>query len=244
MNFDKILDNIRVNASDGASMLTKSIAFSILMTVIDVCVDVFVKFNNVWMNMGKTVLAVVTAIPIFIAGYEIACKQHDANITKADDNDEDYFAYRLRYSPSQRLRQSLVFGAVLVLIAIITSYTPVYTVGAAVVVAGVAAIIAYCRLTEDEKILKEQDLPDPRDVMDAADEMDRQITEDAQKELRREEINRRKRAIKRRNQGLDPDDDEDEDYDDDYDDEDYDDEMTPHERRKTKRASTFNTLFG
>lgn len=194
--------------------------------------------------MGKTVLAVVTAIPIFIAGYEIACKQHDANITKADDNDEDYFAYRLRYSPSQRLRQSLVFGAVLVLIAIITSYTPVYTVGAAVVVAGVAAIIAYCRLTEDEKILKEQDLPDPRDVMDAADEMDRQITEDAQKELRREEINRRKRAIKRRNQGLDPDDDEDEDYDDDYDDEDYDDEMTPHERRKTKRASTFNTLFG
>lgn len=110
--------------------------------------------------------------------------------------------------------------------------------------AGVAAIIAYCRLTEDEKILKEQDLPDPRDVMDAADEMDRQITEDAQKELRREEINRRKRAIKRSNQGLDPDDDEDEDYDDDYDDEDYDDEMTPHERRKTKRASTFNTLFG
>ena len=40
------------------------------------------------------------------------------------------------------------------------------------------------------------------------------------------------------------DEDEDEDYDDDYDDEDYDDEMTPHERRKTKRASTFNTLFG
>lgn len=269
MRFDKFLDNIRVDAENGASMLKKCVVFAVIMIAADVCVDVFVPFDNIWMNIVKTVLAIVTAFPVFVAGYEIACRQHEANVLKVeeendriheergqddgyyDEDDEDYkdyVSYRLRYSPSQRLRQSLVFGAGLVLIAIVTSYTPVYTVGAAVVVAGVAAIVSYCRLTADEQILKEQNLPDPRDVMDAADEMDRRITKEAEEELRKEEVNRRKRAIRRRNQGLDPDDDydEDDDYDYDGDDEDlYDeDDMSPRERKRAKRSATFNTLFG
>lgn len=254
-DYEGMLAKLRDDSRGDSSLMPRCIVFAVILMIADVCVDVFLHMDGIWMTMVRTLLAVVTALPLFVIGYELAWRQHDANQEKADEDGERYISYRFRYSASQRLRQSLIFFAVLVLIAIITSYTPVYTIGASIIITGMLGIAAYCRLTDDEKFLRDHDMPDLRDVMEEADRMDNEMTNEAERELRREEINRRKRALRRKRRGLDDDDDdyddedddEDGDYDDDDEDGDHDDDdeyLSSREKRKAKRASTFSTLFG
>lgn len=225
-DIDKKLNELRDASRESNSMMVKGAVGFIIMAVIDVCVDVFVPTDAWWWTILRTVLAVITGVPLFVAGYELAWRQHDIRSDQADAAGWSYLSYRLRYSAKRRLNQSLLFAAVLVLLAIITSYTLFYTLGAGIIIAGCLGIAAYCRLTPDEKVLREQDVPDPRDVLDAVDEESAKMDQQARRELRREEINKRKKRMREEAKDDGSDDDID------YDDEDYDDEDDSPKHRK------------
>ena len=122
--------------------------------------------NHEWYwNMLRTLIAVIGAIPTFLIAHYVTSLQSEANKLKAKNNDVDYFEYRLRYSPATRMKQSAIVGSIIILIAIITSYTTVYTLCGMFSIIGFISIIFYCRLTPDEKILRQYEVPDPRDIV-------------------------------------------------------------------------------
>jgi len=63
------------------------------------------------------------------------------------------------------MKQSAIVGSIIILLAIITSYTTVYTLCGMLAIIGFISIIFYCRLTPDEKILRQYEVPDPRDIV-------------------------------------------------------------------------------
>lgn len=218
---EKILDHYREDARSSTAFFSKSIILSLIMIAADITVDLLLPTNKIWMNCIRTVLAVISAYPFFCFGYSIIMRQHDGNVAKARSMEEDYVDYRLRYSPSMRMRQSAVFAAFLALLAIISSYTAIYTLSAGVIIASVFGILGYCRLSNDEMVLQKAQVPDPRDVMEAIDKAEAEINKAAREELKKSMVEERKKQME--SDDLDDEEDEDEDYDDYDDEEDLDD---------------------
>lgn len=192
---DKFLEARREKARSDNSWLGLMLFLSLVMLAADLAVDLMLPTDKLWMNVIRTVLVLISAYPFFCFGYCVTMRQHDANVAKYAETGVDYVDYRLRYSPSMRMRQSAVFGAVLAVLAIITSYSAIYTFVGGVVAASLVGIAGYCRYTPDEKTLRDYDVPDPRDVMDDLDRADRELDKAARDEIRNEEISRRKQVI-------------------------------------------------
>jgi hypothetical protein len=181
-----------------------------VLFIIDIIADVTLGSGKNWANYIRCVLALLTAVPLFSTGYMIALKQHDGQVEKAIDTGTEYVEWRLRFSYRKRLQHSIIVGACLALLGIITSYTRVYTISAAVILAGGFALIVYCRLTNDERTLKNYGVPDPRDVLDDSEEAEAQLADEAKQELKDE--------IKRKKKGQDTEEDNDDQSSDDSDD--------------------------
>lgn len=194
----------------GRGMMTKYAIMVGVMFAVCVCVDLFLPKYNTWMNIVRTILAVITAVPVFMTGYGIAIRQSVSNEKrfndeidreaaedgvdpdKARENDTEgllkYQPYRLRYSYSTRLKQALIIGAVLAALAILTSFSPVYTFVAACVLAGIFGCVCYCRPTHVEKFYRDNDMQDPRDVRMEEIKRQREITQKALIEIRQQEL--------------------------------------------------------
>jgi protein-S-isoprenylcysteine O-methyltransferase Ste14 len=162
----------------------------IVLSVASVLIDVFLPHIALW-NYTRAFVALVLSVPIFSLGYLIGLRQSDANKRKAEESDDEadeYVEWRLRYSPNKRIQQSLMVGGVLAAVVIVSSFSALYTVCAGFVLAGIYAIVAYCRLTDDEKDLKEKGLDDPRDVFEQQIKKDNELTQAALVEIRKEEL--------------------------------------------------------
>lgn len=194
----------------GRGTMTRYAVMVGIMFVVCVCVDLFLPKYNTWMNIVRTILAVIAAVPVFMTGYGIAIRQSVSNEKrfndeidreaaedgvdpdKARENDTEgllkYQPYRLRYSYSTRLKQALIVGAILASLAILTSFSPVYTFVAACVLAGIFGCVCYCRPTHVEKFYRDNDMQDPRDVRMEEIKRQREITQKALIEIRQHEL--------------------------------------------------------
>lgn len=208
-----------------------AIAAMILLGVADVVADMLMPTGFVW-NCVRTVLALVTAVPMFMSGYFIGMKIHDASVASAEEDGVDYLEYRLRKSPNARYRRAFIAICIIALLGILTYNTVIYTVSAAAVVSMVMAVMLYCRLTPDEKILAEYGSPDPRDIIEEAEEEDQRLTREANKELHREKIEARKRRLRHE------DDEDEEETDDEDEEEDENDENDEKPSSKRSRNSS------
>lgn len=201
-----------------------AIAAMILLGVSDVVADMLMPTGFVW-NCVRTVLALVTAVPMFMSGYYIGMKIHDASVASAEEDGVDYMEYRLRKSPNARYRRAFIAICIIALLGILTYNTVIYTVSAAAVVSMVMAVMLYCRLTPDERILAEYGSPDPRDIIEEAEEEDQRLTREANKELHREKVEARKRRLRHENDEDDGDEEE-------TDDEDEEEDSRPSSKRR------------
>ena len=218
---------LRKMTEERPSIFGWAIAAMILLGVADVVADMLMPTGFVW-NCVRTVLALVTAVPMFMSGYFIGMKIHDASVASAEEDGVDYLEYRLRKSPNARYRRAFIAICIIALLGILTYNTVIYTVSAAAVVSMVMAVMLYCRLTPDEKILAEYGSPDPRDIIEEAEEEDQRLTREANKELHREKVEARKRRL-RHEKGEDDGDDEE------ADDEDEDEEEDSRPSSKRRR---------
>lgn len=164
---ETIVDKIREleHSKNRTKYLTTYIIVSIISIVFSLIFDRMVTNHEWYWNMLRTLIAVIGAVPTFLIAHYVTSLQSNANKLKAKNNDVDYLEYRLRYSPATRMKQSAIVGSIIILIAIITSYTTVYTLCGMLAIIGFISIIFYCRLTPDEKILRQYEVPDPRDIV-------------------------------------------------------------------------------
>ena len=219
---------LRKMTEDRPAVFGWAIAAMILLGVADVVADMLMPTGFVW-NCVRTVLALVTAVPMFMSGYFIGMKIHDASVASAEEDGVDYLEYRLRKSPNARYRRAFIAICIIALLGILTYNTVIYTVSAAAVVSMVMAVMLYCRLTPDEKILAEYGSPDPRDIIEEAEEEDQRLTREANKELHREKVEARKRRLRHEN---DEDDGDEEETDDEDEEEDENDEKPSSKRHR------------
>lgn len=145
--------------------LTTYIVVSIISIIFSLVFDRMITNHEWYWNMLRTLIAVIGAVPTFLIAHYVTSLQSEANKLKAKNNDVDYLEYRLRYSPATRMKQSAIVGSIIILLAIITSYTSIYTLCGMLAIIGFISIIFYCRLTPDEKILRQYEVPDPRDIV-------------------------------------------------------------------------------
>ena len=218
---------LRKMTEDRPAVFGWAIAAMVLLGVADVVADMLMSTGFVW-NCVRTALALVTAVPMFMSGYYIGMKIHDASVASAEEDGVDYMEYRLRKSPNARYRRAFIAICIIALLGILTYNTVIYTVSAAAVVSMVMAVMLYCRLTPDERILAEYGSPDPRDIIEEAEEEDQRLTREANKELHREKVEARKRRL-RHEKGEDDGDDEE------ADDEDEDEEEDSRPSSKRRR---------
>lgn len=164
---ETIVDKIREleHSKNRTKYLTTYIIVSIISIVFSLIFDRMVTNHEWYWNMLRTLIAVIGAVPTFLIAHYVTSLQSNANKLKAKNNDVDYLEYRLRYSPATRMKQSAIVGSIIILLAIITSYTTVYTLCGMLAIIGFISIIFYCRLTPDEKILRQYEVPDPRDIV-------------------------------------------------------------------------------
>lgn len=155
----------------------------VIMTTLCILADFIMPMKGTGWNIIRSFIAMGAGIFDFMLAYTLAVYQSVANENHYDDNvpiDEvvdPYMPFRLRFSVKQRRRQSYPFIAVLVVIAIASAYSHLYTLLGGVVVAGVFAIVSYIRPTPDELILIENDMPDTRDILDIAQEVEKEEAE-------------------------------------------------------------------
>lgn len=164
---EKIVDKIRL--LEDSKNRTKYLKICAVVSIISIVFSLIfdrMGTNHAWFfNMLRTLIAVIGAIPTFLIAHYVTSLQSNANKLKAKNNDVDYLEYRLRYSPATRMKQSAIVGSIIILIAIITSYTSIYTLCGMLSIIGFISITFYCRLTPDEKILRQYEVPDPRDIV-------------------------------------------------------------------------------
>lgn len=219
---------LRKMTEDRPAVFGWAIAAMILLGVADVVADMLMPTDFIW-NCVRTVLALITAVPMFMSGYYIGMKIHDVSVASAEEDGVDYLEYRLRKSPNARYRRAFIAICIIALLGILTYNTVIYTVSAAAVVSLVVAVMLYCRLTPDEKILAEYGSPDPRDIIEEAEEEDQRLTREANKELHREKVEARKRRLRHEDDEEDDDDGDEESYDED---EEEDDEKPSSKNRR------------
>jgi hypothetical protein len=185
-----VIRRLRSTYLNNRGFLIWMIVLTVVLSAGTIAMDVFLPRGWFLSNYVRALAAIITAVPMFSAGYLLAFKQHEGLVEKSRSNEDDgeYIELRLRYSYRVRVQQSIIVGSVLALLGIITSYTKVYTLAAAIIVSAGFGLIVYCRLTDDERTLKKYSVPDPRDVMDERDdaiaELEREAREDAKKKIR------------------------------------------------------------
>ena len=188
--FDNILDIIQEHHAM-KSYWGIALVGSGVMTAVAMLVDFLLPMDGVGWGILRAVLALVAGAFYFMVAYAIALFQSDSRAMHYDDNvpvdevAEPYTPYRLRDSLKQRRRKAYPAMAVIAVIAIASAYSHVYTTLGGVVVASVIALISYIRPTDEEKVFLINNIPDPRDILDIREEIEREEIEQKAKERAR-----------------------------------------------------------
>lgn len=177
---------------------------TITLAVISVLLDFIMPMQGFLWNSIRAILALMSGAADFTVAYAIAVFQSIANEQRKDDETdiaevvEPYVPYRLRYSVRQRRRQIYPFIAIIVVLAIASAYSHLYTFFGGIVLAGIVAMVSYVRPTDDEKVLILNDMPDARDILD--------IAEEYEKEEREREAKEKAKALKKARKKLEKED--------------------------------------
>lgn len=154
----------------------------VITASMSILVDFIMPMNGLGWNLIRALLALAGGVFDFMLAYSIAVFQSVANEKHYDDDvpiDEvvaPYMPFRLRFSIRQRRRQSYPFIAIILVLIIASAYSHLYTLFGGIVFAGCIAIAAYLRPTPDERVLLENDMPDARDIVDIAEEYEKEET--------------------------------------------------------------------
>lgn len=175
MTFENLLITMQKYHATKKYWIIAGIGF-IISTAICITIDIILPMKGFGWNFIRSIMALIMGAFDFMIAYSLAMFQSLSNEKHYDDNVpidmvvDPYQPIRLRYSFRQRRRQTYPFIAIILVIAIASAYSHLYTLFGGVVVAGVVAICAYLRPTDDEKVFIQNDMPDPRDIVDIAEE--------------------------------------------------------------------------
>lgn len=200
MSFENLLMTMQTYHATRKYWVVAGVGFVITATLC-VLADALMPMSGFGWNFIRSLLALVMGAFDFMIAYSLAMFQSLANERHYADNVpidivvDPYQPIRLRYSFRQRRRQTYPFVAVIFVIAIASAYSHLYTLLGGVVVAGVVAICAYLRPTDEEKVFIRNDMPDPRDIVDFAEEYQRE-QEERKSKRKTKELRRKSRKAK------------------------------------------------
>lgn len=159
--------------------LYSGIAF-ILMAAISLLADFLLTWEQ-WAILVRSALVIPTAISVFILSYGAVLLYVDFKTSRQPE----YRTWRMRLSPTMRVRVAALIGAVLFVLMFAVAQRPGYTLAASFIVAAVAGLFAFIRKTSKELTRATIGLPDARDA--ALDShMRAKAKEAAQSRLRRD----------------------------------------------------------
>ena len=187
MSFENLLTTMQSYHATRRYWMIAGVGF-VVSAILCVLIDITMPMKGFGWNFIRSLMALVMGAFDFMIAYSLAMFQSLSNERHYDDNVpidiivDPYQPIRLRYSFRQRRRQTYPFIAVIFVIAIASAYSHLYSLLGGVVVAGVVAICAYLRPTDEEKVFIRNDMPDPRDIVDFAEEYQQQETERKAKE--------------------------------------------------------------
>lgn len=176
---------------DRKQLLIRLLAAFLVCALVDTLVDLFFAMEGP-ANILRSLLLVPTSIAIFSLAYVASIATHKKRV----EENPAWVPYRLRFSPSWRLRMGLITAAVLLVFAQAVPKDTGYTLSSSAIGACVIAIFAFLRRSNAEVAREELGIPDARDV----------IYDARKREFEREQA-RKKAAKKKKRQdriGLKP----------------------------------------
>lgn len=195
VNLDKVATSLTQFAERKAIRIGAGILMAILF-IVGVVVDIFMPMNGVIYTVTRSVVSLTFGASLFLITWSIAHYIHDCRVVDSMNDGIVYVEYRLRFSPRKRRLQSMVIGAILAMLALVTYITPVYTVTAGVILTVLADIVFYNRLTPDEKVNAQYNIPDPRDVQDDFNREVQALDEQAMQQLRDDIVKSKENQLK------------------------------------------------
>lgn len=136
--------------SGGAALLFSLASFGI---------DFVLPYEG-WGNIVRSVFLVPVSLALYTFLYAVSLFFHYAK----QAGDPDWQPYRMRWSPSWRLRMSAVIIALMFVLVYANGFRPGYTFTSSLFVVVVITCIAFCRRTRDEIIRDNLGIPDTRDI--------------------------------------------------------------------------------
>lgn len=165
MLFRKFLIWIRdKQRADAKNLYFYCVAGFLAFGIISLLVDSFVPWDG-WWTLIRSALLVPIAGFGFVGLYALSLDLSERKHKEANQNEEEWVPFRLRYSPKWRRNVSLIIGAVVVVIAYASENFVGYTIASSLIAILALALIAFCRLTRSENKRAELNIFDPRDSM-------------------------------------------------------------------------------
>ncbi len=130
-----------------------------MLSVISFLIDFLLPFGS-WYMVIRSLLLVPTALSIFSLSYMISLDLHYIR----QEHTEGWVPFRLRYSPTWRLRIAAIVFAVLIVFVYASKQAVGYTFFSSVVAASVLALLAFIRTTKQEAQRIKLGIPDSRDL--------------------------------------------------------------------------------
>lgn len=127
--------------------------------ILSLVLDIFCSFTSVW-NFIRSLILIPLSVSIFVLGYSASLYLHNNRMME----DPEWVPYRSRYSPKWRRYISMIIGSFLLVFMYANGYHVGYTLTASLFVAIIIALFAFMRLTRNEMLLEELEIPDARDI--------------------------------------------------------------------------------
>lgn len=161
--FISFLKFILINYNTNLKTLLTRIGIGLgVFSLIAVLMDVFLPFSPWWWMVARCIVLIPGAVLMFMLFYTIALFMHNVLINRSDD----WKPFRARLSFKWRVNMSLIAMA-LILVFIYANemnHGPLYTILSAIYSALVLSLAAFARITHTEQKLRDNGIPDPRDM--------------------------------------------------------------------------------
>lgn len=144
-------------AGAGGNFLLKVSLILAAAIIASIFLDVMSAFTLLW-NFARAVLVVIQAPLFFTIGYCVVLSYGRMKLTE-----ENYEPIREKHSLIVRRRAAVIAGSFVVLVALILGQNAVYTIISSILVACVIGIFAFIRPTQQELLMLEVGVADPRD---------------------------------------------------------------------------------
>lgn len=178
LTLDKIFESMKINHATRKYWIA-AVAGSLIVTVVAIVMDFTLPMEKGLLSMIRAAVALAAGVFYFMFGYSMAVYQSDARRRHYDDDAklqdvvEPYQEIRLHYSFRQRRRWSYPVIAIIVIIIAASWRSHLYIVFTGIALAIAFAVVAFVHPTPEETVLMVNDREDPRDLMEIADDIER-----------------------------------------------------------------------